>query len=187
MRQPSSRRYATGHDPATARSLLERLTDVEAFEHFLQRVFPGKTRFSIEGVDMLVPMLDQVIGLAAEASICAIFIGMAHRGRLNVLAHVLNKPYAQLLAEFRDPVGGHNFAIRDDLGWTGDVKYHKGAQRAVGAEGRGHGRAAGVHAAEPQPPGARRPGGRRHGTRGRQRDGRAGARRSCTIAQPCRS
>jgi len=129
-----SGQYATGHDPATARRLLERLTDVEAFEQFLQRVFPGKTRFSIEGVDMLVPMLDQVIGLAAEVSICTIFIGMAHRGRLNVLAHVLNKPYAQLLAEFRDPVGGHNFAIRDDLGWTGDVKYHKGAQRAV-AEG----------------------------------------------------
>ncbi len=130
-----SRRYAVGQDAETAKCLLERLTDVEALEHFLQRVFPGKTRFSIEGLDMLVPMLDEVIGLAAEVNICTIFIGMAHRGRLNVLAHVLNKPYAQLLTEFRDPVGGHDFAIRDNLGWTGDVKYHKGAQRAVGAEG----------------------------------------------------
>ncbi len=56
---------------------------------------------------------------------------MAHRGRLNVLAHILNKPYAQILAEFKDPVAGRNFDIRDDLGWTGDVKYHKGAQRAL--------------------------------------------------------
>src|SRR5712692_5634616 len=53
---------------------------------------------------------------------------MAHRGRLNVLAHILNKPYAQILAEFKDPVAPRKF--RDDLGWTGDVKYHSGARRA---------------------------------------------------------
>ena len=54
---------------------------------------------------------------------------MAHRGRLNVLAHVLNKPYAQILAEFKDPVSSRTF--REDMGWTGDVKYHAGAHRAI--------------------------------------------------------
>ena len=126
-----SGRFRPPQSPIKPVALLEQLTRVEVFEQFLQRVFPGKTRFSIEGVDMLVPILDEVIGAAADANICTIFIGMAHRGRLNVLAHVLNKPYAHILAEFRDPVAGHNFAIRDDLGWTGDVKYHKGAQREV--------------------------------------------------------
>ena len=54
---------------------------------------------------------------------------MAHRGRLNVMAHVLNKPYAQILAEFKDPVSSRNF--REDMAWTGDVKYHAGALRAI--------------------------------------------------------
>jgi 2-oxoglutarate dehydrogenase E1 component len=126
-----SGRFRPPRSPIDPVALLERLTRVEAFEQFLHRVFPGKTRFSIEGLDMLVPMLDDLIGESADADICMIFIGMAHRGRLNVLAHVLNKPYAEILAEFRDPVGGLNPAIRDDLGWTGDVKYHRGAQRAM--------------------------------------------------------
>jgi 2-oxoglutarate dehydrogenase E1 component len=109
--------------------LFHRLTQVEAFELFLHRIFPGKTRFSIEGLDILVPMLDELIFCAAEADIDALMIGMAHRGRLNVLAHNLGKPYEQIIAEFKDPVG--NFPSREQLGWTGDVKYHKGAQRAV--------------------------------------------------------
>ena len=85
-------------------ALLDRLTQVEAFEQFLHRSFPGKTRFSIEGLDMMVPILDEVIAESAEAGTRNILIGMAHRGRLNVMAHVLNKPYAQILAEFKDPV-----------------------------------------------------------------------------------
>lgn len=119
------------HHPIDPVALLRRLTQVEGFERFLHRAFPGKTRFSIEGLDMLVPILDEVIGAAAEAGIYTILIGMAHRGRLNVLAHVLNKPYAQILAEFKDPVVGRQYTIRDDLGWTGDVKYHSGGRRAV--------------------------------------------------------
>jgi 2-oxoglutarate dehydrogenase E1 component len=107
--------------------LLERLTQVEAFELFLQRMYPGKTRFSIEGLDMMIPMLDEVIASAARARICVIFIGMAHRGRLNVLAHILNKPYSQILAEFMDPQG--RATTWDELGWTGDVKYHMGGYR----------------------------------------------------------
>src|SRR5688500_12543134 len=78
---------------------------------------------------MMVPILDEVIAEAAEAGIGHILIGMAHRGRLNVMAHVLNKPYAQILAEFKDPVSSKRF--REDMAWTGDVKYHAGAHRAI--------------------------------------------------------
>jgi 2-oxoglutarate dehydrogenase E1 component len=127
-------RFRAPSDPIDPVALLDRLTEVEAFERFLHRTFPGKTRFSIEGLDMLVPVLDEVIGEAAEAGIRHILIGMAHRGRLNVMAHVLHKPYAQLLAEFKDPVLSRSF--REDMAWTGDVKYHAGAHRAIqgGAE-----------------------------------------------------
>jgi 2-oxoglutarate dehydrogenase E1 component len=122
-------RFRAPADPINPVALLERLTEVEAFERFLHRVFPGKTRFSIEGLDMLVPILDEVIGDAAESGTRNILIGMPHRGRLNVMAHVLNKPYAQILAEFKEPVSSRGF--REDMAWTGDVKYHAGAHRAL--------------------------------------------------------
>jgi 2-oxoglutarate dehydrogenase E1 component len=96
-------------DPIDPAALLDRLSQVEAFERFLHRTFPGKTRFSIEGLDMLVPVLDEVIAEAAEAGIGSILIGMAHRGRLNVMAHVLCKPYEQILAEFKDPLSSRTF------------------------------------------------------------------------------
>ncbi len=122
-------RFRAPADPISPVALLERLTQVEIFERFLHRAFPGKTRFSIEGLDMLVPILDEVIGEAAESGIRNILIGMAHRGRLNVMAHVLNKPYAQILAEFKEPLSSRVF--REDMAWTGDVKYHAGAHRAL--------------------------------------------------------
>jgi 2-oxoglutarate dehydrogenase E1 component len=109
------------------KGLLDRLSQVEALEVFLGRIYPGKTRFSIEGLDMLIPMLDEIVGAAAQAKICAILIGMAHRGRLNVLAHVLQKPYGQILAEFKDPK--ERSTTWDELGWTGDVKYHLGGYK----------------------------------------------------------
>jgi 2-oxoglutarate dehydrogenase E1 component len=124
-----SRRFRDPNDPVDAESLLERLTQVEVFEHFLHRTFPGKTRFSVEGLDMLIPVLDELVGSAAESNVHNVLIGMAHRARLNVLAHILKKPYAEILAIFKDPVQARNF--REDLGWTGDVKYHLGAQRAM--------------------------------------------------------
>ncbi|NUR53283.1 MAG: 2-oxoglutarate dehydrogenase E1 component [Acidobacteria bacterium] len=122
-------RFRAPADPINPVALLERLTQVEVFERFLHRTFQGKTRFSIEGLDMLVPILDELIGDSAEAGTRSILIGMAHRGRLNVMAHVLNKPYAQILAEFKDPILSKN--VREDMAWTGDVKYHAGAHRAI--------------------------------------------------------
>jgi 2-oxoglutarate dehydrogenase E1 component len=122
-------RYRAPADPIDPLALLDRLTDIEAFERFLHRTFPGKTRFSIEGLDMLVPILDEVIAEAAESGIRQAFIGMAHRGRLNVMAHVLGKPYEQILAEFKDPIRS-GLAV-EGLQWAGDVKYHLGASRAI--------------------------------------------------------
>ncbi|HEX9724401.1 MAG TPA: 2-oxoglutarate dehydrogenase E1 component [Vicinamibacteria bacterium] len=124
-----SAHYRPPNDRIDFLALLRRLTEVEAFEQYLHRTFPGKFRFSLEGLDILVPVLDEVIGEAAENGVRSILIGMAHRGRLNVLAHVLGKPYSQILAEFKDPLLGRTF--RDELGWTGDVKYHQGARRAI--------------------------------------------------------
>ncbi|MGE0450530.1 MAG: 2-oxoglutarate dehydrogenase E1 component [Vicinamibacterales bacterium] len=126
-------RFRPPVDPIDGRSLLDRLTQVEAFERFLHRAFQAKTRFSIEGLDMLVPVLDEIMRGAGEAGTRSMLIGMAHRGRLNVMAHVLNKPYAQILAEFKDPQTAEHF--REDMSWTGDVKYHAGAHRTVTSDG----------------------------------------------------
>lgn len=129
------RRFAPPDEPIHGAGLLQRLTQVEMFEQFLHRTFPGKTRFSIEGLDILVPMLDEILCAAAGANTQAILLGMAHRGRLNVLAHILNKPYEEILAQFKDPTQRRmsimSDDIWDDLGWTGDVKYHQGAYRTL--------------------------------------------------------
>jgi 2-oxoglutarate dehydrogenase E1 component len=122
-------RFRAPADPIDPVALLDRLTQVEAFEKFLHRSFPGKTRFSIEGLDVLVPILDEVVAEAAEAGLRRAFIGMAHRGRLNIMAHVLGKPYEQILAEFKDPK--RSTLDIEGLEWSGDVKYHLGASRAI--------------------------------------------------------
>src|SRR5919201_4149431 len=80
--------------------LLGRLTEVEGMEHYLRRAFLGQKQFSIEGLDVLVPMLDESIELAAQSGAHEVVIGMAHRGRLNVLAHVVGRPYETILREF---------------------------------------------------------------------------------------
>jgi 2-oxoglutarate dehydrogenase E1 component len=119
-------RFRPPQDPIDSGKLLERITQVESFERFLHRIFPGKTRFSIEGLDMMIPILDEILSDAAAGGVKHVMIAMAHRGRLNVLAHVLQKPYAQILAEFKDPLFARSWRI--DLGWMGDVKYHAGAR-----------------------------------------------------------
>jgi 2-oxoglutarate dehydrogenase E1 component len=124
-------RFTPPNDAVDERGLLDRLTEVSAFERFLHRAYPGQTRFSVEGVGMMIPMLDELIARAARAGTRSILLGMAHRGRLNVLAHVLGKPYAQVLAEFE----GRGRALRSrpddtiDGGWAGDVKYHAGGRQ----------------------------------------------------------
>src|SRR5262245_45067538 len=122
-------RFLPPQDAETTAELLDRITQVEVFEKFLHRTFPGKTRFSVEGLDMLVPVLDEIICGASDHGARHAVLGMAHRGRLNVLAHVLARPYAEILAEFKDPVAAKSF--RTDLGWMGDVKYHAGARTAA--------------------------------------------------------
>jgi multifunctional 2-oxoglutarate metabolism enzyme len=107
------------------RDLLQQLTKVETLERFLHKSYLGSKRFGIEGLDTLVPMLRRAIDLSYEQGTHAIIMGMAHRGRLNVLSHILGRPYEVLLAEFE---GGR--AVEETLtprGGTGDVKYHHGA------------------------------------------------------------
>ena len=124
-----SGRFRLPAEPIDEVALLDRISQEGAFELFLHRTFPGRTRFSIEGLGILVPVLDEVILRAARAKFRNILIGMAHRGRLNILAHVLNKPYAQILAEFKDFL--RDGGLRGEFGWTGDVKYHLGAVREI--------------------------------------------------------
>jgi 2-oxoglutarate dehydrogenase E1 component len=110
------------------KQLLSRLIAVDALERFLHKAYLGQKRFSIEGLDMTVPMLDFTIELAAAHRTRMTIIGMAHRGRLNVLAHVVNVPYETILAEFE---GGRKEETPENEGataGTGDVKYHHGAE-----------------------------------------------------------
>ncbi|HEX5896149.1 MAG TPA: multifunctional oxoglutarate decarboxylase/oxoglutarate dehydrogenase thiamine pyrophosphate-binding subunit/dihydrolipoyllysine-residue succinyltransferase subunit, partial [Thermoleophilaceae bacterium] len=106
--------------------LLQRLSEVEALESYLHKAFLGKKQFSIEGLDSIVPMLDEEIELGAAAGAREVVLGMAHRGRLNVLAHTVGRPYAAILAEFE---GEQTLAVDTAApeGGTGDVKYHYGA------------------------------------------------------------
>jgi 2-oxoglutarate dehydrogenase E1 component len=109
------------------RALLRRLIEVDALERFMHKAYLGQHQFSIEGVDMTVPMLDEMIGLAGGDGAEEVVIGMAHRGRLNVLAHNLERPYETIFAEFE---GASTLEAVTTIpqGGTGDVKYHHGAQ-----------------------------------------------------------
>src|SRR5207302_5327296 len=94
------RRVTASRSPEEKRRVLHRLTEVDGFERFLGLAFVNVKRFSIEGVDALVPMIDEAIERGAHAGAQSVVIGMAHRGRLNVLTHILNKPYQSLFEEF---------------------------------------------------------------------------------------
>jgi multifunctional 2-oxoglutarate metabolism enzyme len=109
------------------RALLQRLVEVDALERFMHKAYLGQKQFSIEGLDTTVPMLDEMIQLAAAHGAREVVVGMAHRGRLNVLAHNLGRPYETIFAEFE---GASTLEAVTSLpqGGTGDVKYHHGAQ-----------------------------------------------------------
>ncbi|WP_344330593.1 multifunctional oxoglutarate decarboxylase/oxoglutarate dehydrogenase thiamine pyrophosphate-binding subunit/dihydrolipoyllysine-residue succinyltransferase subunit, partial [Kitasatospora putterlickiae] len=102
--------------------ILRRLNSAEAFETFLQTKYVGQKRFSLEGGESLIPLLDATIDAAAEHRLDEAVIGMAHRGRLNVLANIVGKPYDKIFGEFEgnlDPKSMHG---------SGDVKYHLGSE-----------------------------------------------------------
>ena len=113
--------------PEEQRALLTRLIEVDALERFMHKTYLGQHQFSIEGIDMAVPMLDEMILLAAGGGAREVVVGMAHRGRLNVLAHNLGRPYETIFAEFE---GASTLEAVTTIpqGGTGDVKYHHGAQ-----------------------------------------------------------
>jgi 2-oxoglutarate dehydrogenase E1 component len=117
-------------DPLTndeSRWLLRRLVKVDALERFMHKAYLGQHQFSIEGLDMAVPMVDELIKLSAAHGGKEVVVGMAHRGRLNVLAHNLGRPYDTIFAEFE---GASTLEAVTTIpqGGTGDVKYHHGTQ-----------------------------------------------------------
>ena len=101
--------------------IMEKLIQAEAFEHFLHTKFIGHKRFSLEGSETLIPLLDHLFGLAAEDGVEEAMLGMAHRGRLNVLSNLIGKSYEDIFSEFEEHFDP------DSTQGTGDVKYHLGA------------------------------------------------------------
>ncbi|GAA1838392.1 multifunctional oxoglutarate decarboxylase/oxoglutarate dehydrogenase thiamine pyrophosphate-binding subunit/dihydrolipoyllysine-residue succinyltransferase subunit [Pseudonocardia alni] len=109
-------------DSSEQKYILSRLNAAEAFETFLQTKYVGQKRFSLEGGETVIPLLDAVLDKAAERELDEVVIGMPHRGRLNVLANIVGKPISQIFREFEgnlDPGQAHG---------SGDVKYHLGAE-----------------------------------------------------------
>ena len=107
--------------PEAKRRILQKLNAAEAFERFLHTKYIGHKRFSLEGAESVIPMIDAMLSAAAEHDVQEVVIGMAHRGRLNILANILNKPYEAIFSEFEgniDPATTQG---------SGDVKYHLGA------------------------------------------------------------
>lgn len=133
-----SGQFTTVLSPDRKKKLLKRLTEVEGFERFLHQTYLGQKRFSIEGADAMVPMIDVIIRDAAADGVREVVLGMAHRGRLNVMAHILGKPYAAIIAAFEGSKARGDSTPPDsaaDNGVTGDVKYHLGARLAKTADG----------------------------------------------------
>ncbi|MBC5826926.1 MAG: multifunctional oxoglutarate decarboxylase/oxoglutarate dehydrogenase thiamine pyrophosphate-binding subunit/dihydrolipoyllysine-residue succinyltransferase subunit [Candidatus Eremiobacteraeota bacterium] len=112
-------------DRARKLEVLERLTRVEVFERYLRKAFLGQKTFSIEGLDAMVPMLEELLSMLGDEGVREVDIGMAHRGRLSVITHVVDRPYEDVLVEF-EHTGAKAADPRGDV--TGDVKYHQGAK-----------------------------------------------------------
>ncbi|MCI2416725.1 multifunctional oxoglutarate decarboxylase/oxoglutarate dehydrogenase thiamine pyrophosphate-binding subunit/dihydrolipoyllysine-residue succinyltransferase subunit [Saccharopolyspora sp. K220] len=112
----------TKPEPSEQKYILSKLNAAEAFETFLQTKYVGQKRFSLEGAETVVPLLDAVLDTSAAHELDEVVIGMPHRGRLNVLANIVGKPISQIFREFEgnlDPGQAHG---------SGDVKYHLGAE-----------------------------------------------------------
>jgi len=124
-------RLQPSFDSARKREILELLTDAETFERFLHTRYRGQKRFSLEGAETLIPTLHGVVELAPTLGVEEVVLGMSHRGRLNVLANILDKSHEEIFAEFED-----NF-IPDSFAGDSDVKYHKGFS-ADHVNSRGH-------------------------------------------------
>ena len=107
-------------DAATKRRILEKLTQAALFEQFLNKKYIAVTRFSLEGGDAIIPALAGLVEHVAERGCREVILGMAHRGRLNIQAHILNKPYEEIFSAFE------NCYNPQDLVGAGDVKYHLG-------------------------------------------------------------
>ncbi len=108
--------------------ILHKLNGAEAFEAFLQTKYVGQKRFSLEGGETVIPLLDAVISAAAESGMDEVCIGMPHRGRLNVLANIAGKSYGQIFQEFE------GFYAKNAVAGTGDVKYHLGTEGVFTSE-----------------------------------------------------
>jgi 2-oxoglutarate dehydrogenase E1 component len=115
-------------DDATRTRVLAKLTAADGLERYLHTKYVGQKRFSLEGGDSLIPLLDDLIRRSADQGVHELVIGMAHRGRLNVLVNILGKPPQQLFAEFE---GKHDGP--DDPAHSGDVKYHMGFSADIAA------------------------------------------------------
>jgi 2-oxoglutarate dehydrogenase E1 component len=117
--------------PDDKRRILERLTAADGLERYLGTKYVGQKRFSLEGGDALIPLMDVTIRRAGEQGVKDVVIGMAHRGRLNVLVNTLGKPPRHLFDEFE----GKFEHVHNDLAHTGDVKYHMGFSADVATPG----------------------------------------------------
>ncbi len=118
-----SGRFRQPLDAEERQSLLRRLSQAEGLEQYLRRSFLGQKQFSLEGLESLVPMLDETISLAAAGGAHEVVIGMAHRGRLNALVHTVGRSYQSILREFEGERSIDALVV-DPEGGTGDVKYH---------------------------------------------------------------
>lgn len=103
------------------KAILQRLTAAEEFEQFLHKKYPGTKRFGLDGGEALIPAMEQIMKRGGQMGLEEIVLGMAHRGRLNVLTNVMGKPFSAVFSEFQG-----NILVSEDVQGSGDVKYHMG-------------------------------------------------------------
>ncbi|MDP9071176.1 MAG: multifunctional oxoglutarate decarboxylase/oxoglutarate dehydrogenase thiamine pyrophosphate-binding subunit/dihydrolipoyllysine-residue succinyltransferase subunit [Actinomycetota bacterium] len=139
IQEPDQKRWIQHHVEGVSphptaeeqRHILDRLNAAEAFERFLHTKYVGQKRFGLEGGESAIPLLDTVLDEAAKAGVVEVVLGMAHRGRLNVLANIVGKSYRELFREFEGDIDPNT------VQGSGDVKYHKGASgKFVGMSGK---------------------------------------------------